>query len=175
MQGKQQMSQNTNLKFYYPFIPTKRDIQRTNELATKNPVLAGILTFFFVPAGLFYLNRGINCLKICGYIFAISFIFALVSKSNEESQKIGNTLSIIGAGAITAEQVMAVNKARQRLQEQAPLISTNNFVSNDKNVSGFETNKEAIQLLKELKQRYEANEISEEEFKIQKQNILHSL
>lgn len=169
------MNQNSNFNPYNPFIPTKRDIQRSNELSAKNPVVAGILTFLFVPAGLLYLNRGINCLKIFGYIFAVSFIFALVSKPNEESQGVGNLISVIGAGAITAEQVMSVNKARQRLQEQSPLISADNFVSNDKNASGFETNKEAVQLLKELKQRYEANEISEEEFKMQKQNILKSL
>ena len=40
-----------------PFIPTKRDIQRTDELAAKNVAVAGILTFLFAPAGLIYLNR----------------------------------------------------------------------------------------------------------------------
>ncbi|MEH1806009.1 SHOCT domain-containing protein [Nostoc sp.] len=171
----QHLNQNSNLNLYNPFIPTKRDIQRTNELAAKNTILAGTLTFVFIPAGLFYLNRDINCLKIVGYIFAVSFIFAVLTKANEESKGISNIISVIGAGAITAEQVMAVNKARQRLQEQSPLISADNFVSNDQNASGFETNKEAVQLLKELRQRYETNEISEEEFKMQKQNILKSL
>ena len=41
---------------FNPFLPTRRDIERTDELARKNPVLAGFLTFFLLPLGMIYLN-----------------------------------------------------------------------------------------------------------------------
>lgn len=101
-----------------PFISTERDIQRTDELAAKNAIVAGILTFLFTPLGLIYLNRGVNALKILGYVFAVSFVFALVAQSKEDSSSNGLSASIgsIGSIAITAEQIMAVTKAQQRLQ-----------------------------------------------------------
>jgi len=43
-----------------PFVPTKRDVERTEELASKNAALTGVLTWFFPPLGLIYLNRGMN-------------------------------------------------------------------------------------------------------------------
>jgi Short C-terminal domain len=171
----EEINPSSKLNLYNPFLTTQRDINRTNELASKNPVVAGILSLIFAPAGLFYLNRGINCLKIFGYIFAVSFICYLLNKPNEESKDLNYFVIFIGAGAIATEQVMAINKARQRLQEKSPLISADYFVVNDKDASGFDTNQEAVQQLKQLKQRYEANEISEEEFQRQKQQILQSL
>lgn len=102
-----------------PFIPTQRDIARTEELAAKNPAIAGVLSFFLLLAGLIYLNRGVNTLKIIGYVFAGSFVFGIVSNPNEQNAKsTSNLIGLIGTGAITAEQVMAVHKARQRLKEK---------------------------------------------------------
>ncbi|MBE8969066.1 SHOCT domain-containing protein [Nostocales cyanobacterium LEGE 12452] len=165
---------NNKLNPYNPFISTQRDITRTNELAAKNPALAGVLTFIFIPAGLLYLNRVINFLKVFGYFLALSFLVSLVTKSGEDSKGISNFISLITAGTITTEQVMTVNKARQRLKEKSTLVSVDNGQINNK-YSSFETNKDAVNLLKELKVKYEANEISEEEFKLQKQTIFKSL
>jgi hypothetical protein len=163
------------LKIWNPFLPTKRDIARTDELASKNAVLTGILSYFFVPAGLLYLNRGANTLKIFGYIFAISFMFGLVARSEEDPKTFRNLLSLFGAGAIATEQVMAVNKARQRLQTKSPLEFAYSSDKNEKALPSIEPNKEAVKGLKQLKEKYEAQEITEEEFKIQKQQILESL
>ncbi len=103
-----------------PFIPTQRDIQRTDELAAKNVAVAGILTFLFAPAGLIYLNRGVNALKIIGYVFAASFAIALIvqPKEDSDSNSIGQLVGSIGGIAMTAEQIIAVNKAQQRLQKK---------------------------------------------------------
>ena len=167
-----QFESNPN-KNFNPFISTKRDIVRTEELASKNAVLAGILTLIFVPAGLLYLNRGINALKILGYVFAVSFLFGLVKEGN--SKNLDNLLGLVGTGAITAEQVIAVNKARQRIPEKSSSVSAYIYDKTEKEFTGFETNQEAINQLKQLKVKYESNEISEEEFKQQKQIILKSL
>jgi hypothetical protein len=170
-----QFNNNINVNPWNPFITTKRDIVRTSELGSKNAVVAGALTFIFFPAGLLYLNRGINSLKIIGYIFAVSFLLSIVTKADENSPNFSSLISLIGTGAITFEQVMAVKKARQRPQESSSSLSTYSLDKNHKDSSGFETNQEAVKLLKQIKEQYEANEISEEEFKIQKQQILNSL
>lgn len=116
----EQPDNNIDENKWNPFIPTKRDIKRTNELAAKNPTIAGILTFLFVPVGLIYLNRGVNALKILGYVFAMGFVFGLVAQPKEKSNGngIGRLIGSIGGIAITAEQVMAVTKAQQRLQKK---------------------------------------------------------
>lgn len=97
-----------------PFNPTKRDIVRTQELASKNAVLAVILTCLFVSAGLIYLNRGVNILKIFGYFVAACFMVGVVAESEESAGDLGSLLGIAFNGVVTAEQVVAVNKARQR-------------------------------------------------------------
>lgn len=159
-----------------PFITTQRDIARTEELAAKNSAIAGVISFFFVPAGLIYLNRGVNTLKILGYVFAACFVLGIVSNPNDENAKnTSNLIGLIGTGAITAEQVMAVNKARQRLKEKPASAPAHSSEMNNTSLYGAETNQEAVQLLKQLKEKFVANEISEEEFKLQKQIILESL
>lgn len=114
-----------------PFIPTERDIQRTNELAAKNVAVAGILTFLFALAGLIYLNRGVNALKIIGYVFAVSFAIGLIAQPREDSDSysIGQLVGSIGGIAMTAEQIIAVNKAQQRLQKKdtSQHVSTTNY------------------------------------------------
>jgi hypothetical protein len=175
----EQTNNSSAEKSWNPFISTKRDIERTDELASKNAVLAGTLSFVFVPAGLIYLNRGVNSLKILGYVLAASFMFGLVTKAEGNSKDIGNLLGLIGTGAITAEQVMAVNKARQRSQGKYLSVSssvpTYSFDKNEKDLTSSGINQEAVKYLKQLKEKYEANEISEEEFKMQKQMFLESL
>lgn len=159
-----------------PFIPTQRDIARTEELAAKKPAIAGVLSSFLLLAGLIYLNRGVNTLKILGYVFAASFVFGIVSNPNEENAKsTSNLIGLIGTGAITAEQVMAVNKARQRLKEKPLSVAVHSFETNNTSLPGAELNQEAVQLLKQLKEKFVANEISEDEFKLEKQRILESL
>jgi len=65
---------NNVLQNWNPFIPTKRDLERTDELAKKDPIITGVLSYLFLPAGLIYLNRAINPLKIFGYTI---FLFIL--------------------------------------------------------------------------------------------------
>ena len=97
-----------------PFEPTQRDIQRTKELSQKNPVVAGILTFLLLPVGMIYLNRGVNSLKIIGYVSAFAFIFALASDPEDLTNEASEGIAYIGGIVATVEQVNAVTKARQR-------------------------------------------------------------
>ena len=100
-----------------PFLPTKRDITRTEELAEKSPLVAGLLTFFLAPAGMIYLNRGVNNLKIIGYVFAICFTLGLISseKSDKELERMGNLVGFCGQVALITENVKAITLARKRL------------------------------------------------------------
>jgi hypothetical protein len=108
-------------------------------------------------------------------------MFGLVTKAEGNSKDLGNLLGLIGTGAITAEQVMAVNKARQRSQEKSsplslsPSISAYGFDKTRNDFTNPGINQDAVKHLKQLKEKYEANEISEEEFKMQKQRFLESL
>jgi hypothetical protein len=163
-----------NLSFWNPFVPSTRDITRTNELAQKNEVLAGVLSFIFFPAGLIYLNRAINPLKIFGYTIILSVLVKMGSSSNPEENST-NFISLLGISAITAEQVIAVKSARQRLGGKTTSLPNSNFDNSVTSSLSYKTDDKAVKLLKELKERYEANEISEEEFKLQKQKILESL
>jgi hypothetical protein len=146
-----------------PFVPTEKDLVRTEELASKNAVIAGVLSFVFFPAGLIYLNRAINSLKILGYMVAVSLILSLGTNTKENSDDLSNLVSCLALGALTTEQVMTVNKARTR--QQGKSTSTGDrFNLNDKYAK-----------LKELKQKHENNEISTEEFQIEKQKLLDSV
>ncbi len=163
-----------NLSVWNPFVPSTRDITRTNELAQKNEVLAGVLSFIFFPAGLIYLNRAINPLKIFGYTIILSVLVKMGSSSNPEENST-NFISLLGISAITAEQVIAVKSARQRLGGKTTSLPSSNFDNSVPSSLSYKTDDKAVKSLKELKERYEANEISEEEFKLQKQKILESL
>ena len=108
-----------NLQFkesnpWNPFEPTQRDIQRTNELSQKNPVVAGILTFLLLPVGMIYLNRAVNPLKILGCALLLGFSFGAFSESEEKAYEIGEKIGFICNIAMVVEQVNTVNKARQR-------------------------------------------------------------
>lgn len=112
---------NNTYSPWNPFAPTKRDIERTEDLAGKNPVIAGVLTIVFSIAAMIYLNRGINNLKILGYLFAISFGIGMiggvvVSKENEKQlEPISTALSVGGSIALVTENIRAVTLARKRL------------------------------------------------------------
>ncbi|MEA5616992.1 SHOCT domain-containing protein [Cronbergia sp. UHCC 0137] len=163
-----------NLSVWNPFIPTERDITRKSELAQKNAILAGVLSFIFLPAGLIYLNRAINPLKIFGYTIILSVLVNMGSSSNTEENST-NFISFLGISAITAEQVIAVKSARQKLGGKTTSVPSSNFGDSVQSSLSYKTDDKAVKLLKELKEKYEANEISEEEFKLQKQKILDSL
>ncbi|MFM5979219.1 MAG: SHOCT domain-containing protein [Sphaerospermopsis kisseleviana] len=162
-----------NISLWNPFIPTQRDINRSSELAQKNEIVAGILSFIFFPAGLIYLNRAINPLKILGYTIVLGVLVNISSSNSEENPS--SFISLLGASAITAEQVIAVKSARQRQGGKTTSSSVSNLDASNQSSLSYKTDTKAVALLKELKERYEANEISEEEFKLQKQKILESL
>lgn len=105
---------SANDTIWNPFIPTERDVERTDELAKKDPVVAGILTFLFIPIGLIYLNRGVNVVKIIGYGLAITFIVAMGATTEEEAETFGTGAGYAMAIAATVEQVKTISKARER-------------------------------------------------------------
>lgn len=165
---------NNNLDIWNPFIPTKRDLSRANELAQKNLILTGVLTFIFFPAGLIYLNRAINPLKIFGYTFILSIVFGLGSSSRTKQDFI-DFVYLLGIGTLTAEQVITVKSASKRFG-QGNISLPSSIPDNSQEYSkSYPTDDKAVQLLKELKKKYEANEISEDEFNLQKQQILKSI
>lgn len=99
------------------------------------------------------------------------------SSSNPEENST-NFISRLGISAITAEQVITVRSARQRLGGKTTSVPSSNFqnsVPSSSSSLSYKTDDKAVKLLKELKERYEANEISEEEFKLEKQKILESI
>ena len=104
---------------FNPFLPTRRDIERTDELARKNPVLAGFLTFFLLPLGMLYLNRGVNGLKILGYTFIVAFIVGATNynKSDKELEAMSEPVGVIGSIAAIVESTRAVTLARKRQSE----------------------------------------------------------
>lgn len=100
-----------------PFLPTKRDIERSEELAKKNATVAGLLTFFLLPLAMVYLNRGVNNLKILGDLFLIGFVLGFVSydgKNDKKIEEMGNFIGLCGQIALITENVRAVTLARQR-------------------------------------------------------------
>ncbi|PHJ69057.1 hypothetical protein VF14_02615 [Nostoc linckia z18] len=101
-----------------PFLPTQRDINRTEELAEKSPIVAGVLTFFIAPVAMIYLNRGVNNLKILGYVFVTAFMLAMASYDEKDPAKVertGNLVGLCGQVALITENVKAVTLARKRL------------------------------------------------------------
>lgn len=108
-----------NSSAWNPFLPTKRDIDRTEELAGKNPVIAGFLTFLFPLAAIVYLNRGVNNLKILGYVVLVSFSLGVVSvnQSNKEAEAMGEFVGVVGLIAMITENSRAVTLARKRQSE----------------------------------------------------------
>ncbi len=115
-----------------PFVPTKRDIERTEVLADKNLVIAGLFGFFIPIGAMIYLNRVSNNLKIVAYFaiisFAIVFTFLYTSinqnKSYEEARKsaekydaILQVVQVLGSIAFMTENVRAVTLARKRQSE----------------------------------------------------------
>ncbi|MFM2312830.1 MAG: hypothetical protein RLZZ04_2106 [Cyanobacteriota bacterium] len=97
-----------------PFLSTSRDLDRTDELSQKNSVFACILSLLFVPLAMVYLNRGVNSLKIAGYVFVCAFMFALVADSEEQSAGVSEVIGYAGGIAITVENVNTVHNARKR-------------------------------------------------------------
>ncbi|MGB3759987.1 MAG: hypothetical protein WBA07_27035 [Rivularia sp. (in: cyanobacteria)] len=110
--------QNNN-SAWNPFLPTKKDIERTERLASKSPFVAGFLTFLFPLAAMCYLNRGVNNLKILGYVVLVSFTLGIMSvnKSNQESEAMGESVGIFGLIAMITENTRAVTLARKRQSE----------------------------------------------------------
>lgn len=106
--------QSTERNPWNPFLPTERDLKRTEQLAKKNPVVAGVLSLLLLPIGLVYLNRGINSLKILGYLFVIGFLVGLSSVSEEDANAMGEVVGTAGSVAIAVEQIRAVTEARKR-------------------------------------------------------------
>ncbi|MEM9508226.1 MAG: hypothetical protein AAGA16_11175 [Cyanobacteria bacterium P01_E01_bin.35] len=103
--------QSTISNPWNPFLPTPRDIQRTEELSQKSLLISGILSFLFLPAAMIYLGRAVNLVKILGYglLFAI-FLVAMFGFEVVNSKYIGFACNI----AVLIEQLNTVHKARQR-------------------------------------------------------------
>ena len=114
-----QSQENYEANPWNPFEPTERDVERTEKLAKKNPVVAGLLTLFFLPAAMIYLNRGINPLKIFGYAFILGVTIAgFTSKSEEEAFQQGRTVGTIANIVIMAENINTITQARKRKRKK---------------------------------------------------------
>lgn len=75
------------------------------------------MTFFFLPAAMIYLNRGVNNLKILGYVFLIAFTMGTVFYKKDNKQQLdimSNVVGLTGNIAIIAENTRAVTLARKR-------------------------------------------------------------
>ncbi len=107
-----------------PFLPTERDIKRTEELALKNLKYFALLTFFVPFGGMLYLNRGINTVKMMGYTFILLFFFFLsmgtenIRNSQKESLGIINLIRVSASLGMIVENVRSVTLARKRLASQ---------------------------------------------------------
>ena len=98
-----------------PFITTPRDLKRTEQLAKKNSVIAGVLTLFFIPAGMIYLNRGVNSLKILAYTLVLATTFTvLTSETEEQAFQTGRKIGFVANIAVIVENINTINKARKR-------------------------------------------------------------
>lgn len=104
---------------FNPFAPTKRDIERTEILASKKVFKAGYLGFFIPLVAMIYLDRGINSLKIYLYGIILIFAVAIVSHNSNVEQ-----LRIIAIGIgflvnllLMIENIRAVTLARERQWE----------------------------------------------------------
>ncbi|AFY52656.1 hypothetical protein Riv7116_0041 [Rivularia sp. PCC 7116] len=102
-----------------PFVPTARDIERTDELAGKNPAIAGVLSFFLLPAAMIYLNRGINNLKILGYVFVAGVMIGMVTsnRNSRDTNPAANLIGVLGNIAVIAENTRTITLARKRQSE----------------------------------------------------------
>ena len=111
-------SQSKEIKesnFWNPFISTTRDIERTEEIAKKNTVVAGVLSFFLLPAAMLYMNRGVNSLKILAYTICLAIpISGIIAESEDQAFSIGKKIGYIGNIAIIVENVNTINKAKKR-------------------------------------------------------------
>ena len=105
---------------------------------------------------------------IFGYTLILTILLILSGKGQ------GKITQIIALGAITAEQVLTVKSAQRRKGTTDNNSTTVSTLSHD-NSSIFKPDDDAVVQLKELKYKYESNQISEEEFKDQKQRILSSV
>ena len=100
-----------------PFDPTKRDIERTEQLAKKNPVVTALLTLLFTPAGMIYLNRGVNSLKIWLYAIAIAVVFGIVMEVPEDKAfATGQKIGLVGNIFMIVENVRTITRAKKRQQ-----------------------------------------------------------
>lgn len=104
---------------FNPFVPTKRDIERTEVLASKNAGMAGLLGLFIPVIAMIYLNRGINSLKILLYVFIIGFGIGIVGHNSNEQQlnRMGKGIGFLGNIALMIESAGAVTSARERQSE----------------------------------------------------------
>ena len=109
--------QATEFNPWNPLCPTKRDIERTDELAKKNPFVAGVLTAIFPLFGLIYLNRGVNFLKILGYVFLLGFAVGFTVESEETADTMGEMIGLSGTIALIVEQRGSVIQARKRSKD----------------------------------------------------------
>ena len=107
-----------------PFLPTQRDIDRTEELAKKSSNVAFLLALLFPPIAMIYLNRGVNNLKIIGYTLVISFAVGIVlgisfydesdKEFNTMAKTIGVVLRVSAFAAHGVESSRAVSLAQKR-------------------------------------------------------------
>lgn len=122
-----------------PFVPTIRDIRRTNKLASKNPTIVGALVFFFPVGAIVYLNRIENYFKFLVYFIIISLtivimfgVYVVVNKDKgyEEISKVAqlcdsmiNIVYLLSRIAVTVESIKTVTLARERQSDNKSIYN----------------------------------------------------
>lgn len=102
--------------FWNPFIPTERDLTRTNILANKKVAVVVIFGLLLSPlASALYLNRFLNTFKILGYVCFLSMALGYGHDVDERYlKKIAHGIGVLGSIATVAEQSLAIKNARLR-------------------------------------------------------------
>lgn len=110
-------SQELKSNFWNPFLPTIRDVIRTEELSQKDLLFVGFITWFLFPLGLLYLNRGVNCLKIFGYVFIFALAIMIFEQNDKQADKLAEALGLIANITITFENINSIKQANKRIRE----------------------------------------------------------
>ena len=119
------LTNNNFFDIFNPYIPSKRDLRRSEILANKNLNRVAICNAIFLPLSLIYLNRIVNFIKIS--IFFIFLIIPLIRIivyrlmngdpfAEEISSSLGGILLVV---LNLSEQIYCVREARKRIERES--------------------------------------------------------
>lgn len=116
------------------------NLEQIQNRANKNRWLAGVLTFFVAPVGYLYTLRYKAAL--------ISFIAFIILLGASEESETGETLLGFFAIGVTAENVISINNAKNKVKQLGGSLNNPNIIT-----SSASGNKPDILILKILQKR----------------------